>query len=95
MSLKTLFFTLALGATTIVASSSLRTNAAGQIYKLVTSGKSCAAAGLIAITDPTECKNANGAAAGKVSKYDTKSLDQHRHDSPHGCFRNCWGCQAP
>ena len=92
MSLKTLFFTLALGATTIVASSSLRTNAAGQSYKLVTSGKGCAAAGFIAITDPTECKNANGAVAGKVSVlYPHKALNQHRHDAPHGCFRNCWG----
>ena len=92
MSLKTLFFTLALGATTIVASSSLRTNAAGQSYKLVTSGKGCAAAGFIAITDPTECKNANGAVAGKVSVlYPQKALNQHRHDAPHGCFRNCWG----
>jgi len=90
MSLKTLFFTLALGATTIVASSSLRTNAAGQSYKLVTSGKGCAAAGFIAITDPTECKNANGAVAGKVSKYSTASLNQHRHDDPYGCTRNCW-----
>merc|ERR1711865_826115 len=83
---------LALGATTIVASSSLRTNAAGQSYKLVTWGKGCAAAGFIAITDPTECKNANGAVAGKVSVlYPQKALNQHRHDAPHGCFRNCWG----
>merc|ERR1712166_1281270 len=71
---------------------SLRTNAAGQSYKLVTSGKGCAAAGFIAITDPTECKNANGAVAGKVSVlYPHKALNQHRHDAPHGCFRNCWG----
>jgi len=100
MSLKTLFFTLALGATTIVASSSLRTNAAGQIYKLVTSGKSCAAAGLIAITDPTECKNANNNVNNPMT-YDIIDLQMmnakdsnmklfDRHDEPHGCLRNCW-----
>jgi len=97
MSLKTLFFTLALGATTIVASSSLNP---AQSYKLVTSGKSCAAAGLIAITDQTECKNANNNVNNPMT-YDIIDLQMmnakdsniklfDRHDEPHGCLRNCW-----
>merc|ERR1719345_438000 len=24
------------------------------------------------------------------SKYSTASLNQHRHDDPYGCYRNCW-----
>ena len=58
-------------------------------FQVVTSGNSCAAHGLVAVTNPTECKQANGAVPGKIEEGNA-ILDQSRHDSPHGCFRNCW-----
>ena len=60
-------------------------------FVVLTSGSSCAAAGLTAIIDATECKAANVAASGPtVALASASFLAQARKDEPHGCIRNCW-----
>ena len=61
------------------------------LYKEVTSGASCEAAGYVSFIDAEECKWANNQLSDNtVDVKDEINLNQNRHDEPHGCVRNCW-----
>ena len=62
------------------------------LYKEVTSGASCEAAGYVSFIDAEECKWANNQLSDNTVdvKDEETFLNQNRFDEPHGCVRNCW-----